>query len=437
MGYGTKKEMNPAPLPAAEATSAPATLPATQAPPQPAIASSQTALRPAAQEPAPDVTATLGESATLPGKSCPGVGVGDRGKALEAAMTAADKKSKWAQFMRTFNAATARPDKTEKVPPDLAQKMLTIAEKKHWYYIWLEEGSWSKVVATETFRKTVREVDTSVVDWLTEKQLEDFYKDPELAKAHKEVMQQKAIYVGWKPHPDLPNLAKATQFAITISSAKRKEVERLKANTVTWQGEIDPEGASRLSSMLAGDLSESLAQGVPAHGVPVPSAAQPFAQAATTLAVPDDEFAREVAAAKAAAEEKRRLKEGKEAAKVAKRNAEKQAKETDKLNFQNSNAGKAKKASDELQKELEKNVRASTDVTTSVLSKAMKSEWAATFVKHAKDLKKHLKHLERVEVSNADDGEAVIEQARKMAELFKRDLKGFLALTRAQARSPA
>ena len=80
--------------------------------------------------------------------------------------------------------------------------------------------------------------------------------------------------------------------------------------------------------------------------------------------------------------------------------------------------------------------KASTDVTTSVLSKAMKSEWAATFVKHAKDLKKHLKHLERVEVSNADDGEAVIEQARKMAELFKRDLKGFLALTRAQARAP-
>ena len=436
MGHPTKKEMNPASFPAAEATSALATPPATQAPPQPAIASSQTALRPAAQEPAPDVTATLGESATLPGKSCPGVEAGDRGKALEAAMTAADKKSKWAQFIRTFNTATARPDKTEKVPPDLAQKMLTIAEKKHWYYIWLEEGSWSKVVATETFRKTVREVDTSVVDWLTEKQLEDFYKDPELAKAHKEVMQQKAIYVGWKPHPDLPNLAKATQFAITISSAKRKEVERLKANTVTWQGEIDPEGASRLSSMLAGDLSESLAQGVPAHGVPVPSAAQPFAQAATTLAVPDDEFAREVAAAKAAAEEKRRLKEGKEAAKVAKRNAEKQAKETDKLNFQNSNAGKAKKASDELQKELEKNVRASTDVTTSVLSKAMKSEWAATFVKHAKDLKKHLKHLERVEASNADDGEAVIEQARKMAELFKRDLKGFLALTRAQARAP-
>jgi hypothetical protein len=351
-------------------------------------------------------------------------------------MTAADKKSKWAQFMRTFNTATARPDKTEKVPRDLAQKMLTIAEKKHWYYIWLEEGSWSKVVATETFRKTVREVDSSVVDWLTEKQLEDFYKDPELAKAHKEVMQQKAIYVGWKPHPDLPNLAKATQFAITISSAKRKEVERLKANTVTWQGEIDPEGASRLSSMLAGDLSESPAQAVPAQGVPVPSAAQPFAQTATTPAVPDDEFAREVAAAKAAAEEKRRLKEGKEAAKVAKRNAEKQAKETDKLNFQNSNAGKAKKASDELQKELEKNVRASTDVTTSVLSKAMKSEWAATFVKHAKDLKKHLKHLERVEASNADDGEAVIEQARKMAELFKRDLKGFLALTRAQARAP-
>ena len=436
MGHPTKKEMNPASFPAAEATSALATPPATQAPPQPAIASSQTALRPAAQEPAPDVTATLGESATLPGKSCPGVEAGDRGKALEAAMTAADRKSKWAQFMRTFNTATARPDKTEKVPRDLAQKMLTIAEKKHWYYIWLEEGSWSKVVATETFRKTVREIDSSVVDWLTEKQLEDFYKDPELAKAHKEVMQQKAIYVGWKPHPDLPNLAKATQFAITISSAKRKEVERLKANTVTWQGEIDPEGASRLSSMLAGDLSESLAQGVPAHGVPVPSAAQPFAQAATTLAVPDDEFAREVAAAKAAAEEKRRLKEGKEAAKVAKRNAEKQAKETDKLNFQNSNAGKAKKASDELQKELEKNVRASTDVTTSVLSKAMKSEWAATFVKHAKDLKKHLKHLERVEASNADDGEAVIEQARKMAELFKRDLKGFLALTRAQARAP-
>ena len=51
-------------------------------------------------------------------------------------------------------------------------------------------------------------------------------------------------------------------------------------------------------------------------------------------------------------------------------------------------------------------------------------------------MKKHLKHLERVEASNADDGEAVIEQARKMAELFKRDLKGFLALTRAQARAP-
>ena len=78
------------------------------------------------------------------------------------------------------------------------------------------------------------------------------------------------------------------------------------------------------------------------------------------------------------------MKEGEEAAKVAKRNAENEAKETQKLNFQNSNAGKAKKASDELQKELEKNVRASTDVTTSVLSKAMKSEWAATFCKACK-----------------------------------------------------
>ena len=85
---------------------------------------------------------------------------------------------------------------------------------------------------------------------------------------------------------------------------------------------------------------------------------------------------------------------------------------------------------------MEKNAKASTDVTTSVLSKAMKSEWAATFAKHAKDLKKHLKHLERVEATNDADGETVIEHARRMAELFKRDLKGFLALTRAQARSP-
>ena len=296
MGYGSKKEMNPAPLPAAEATSAlatlpaaeatsaPATLPATQAPPQPATVSSQTALRPAAQGPAPDVTAapaiasiaTLGESATLPGESSPGVGEGDCARALEAAMTTAEKKTKWAQFIRTLFPATARQDKTEKVPPELAQKMLTLADKKHWYYIWLEEGKWSKVVSTETFRKTVREVDTSVVDWLTEKQLEDFYKDPELAKAHKDQMQQKAIYVGWKPHPDLPNYAKATQYAITVSSAKRKEVERLKANTVTWQGEVDPEGASRLSAMLAGDLGES-----PAQAVPVPSAAQPAAQTTT------------------------------------------------------------------------------------------------------------------------------------------------------------
>ena len=247
-------------------------------------------------------------------------------------------------------------------------------------------------------------------------------------------MERKPVYVGWKPHPDQPTIAKATQYAITISSAKKKEIERLKAQQITWQGELDPEGASRLSSMLAGNLSDSPTQsssstlGVSTQGAP--------AQGVPQTASPDDAFAREVAAAKAAAEERKRLKEAKDAEKEAKRKAEKEAKETAKANFANSNAGKAKKASDELGKELEKNLKASGDVVTSTLSKPMKSEWAATFAKHARDLKKHLKHLEKVEQTNADDGEAVIEQARRMAELLKRDLKGFLALTRAQARAP-
>ena len=65
----------------------------------------------------------------------------------------------------------------------------------------------------------------------------------------------------------------------------------------------------------------------------------------------------------------------------------------------------------------------------------MKAEGSSTFAGHAKELKKQMKKLQQVEATNAADGEPIIETARKAAELFKRDLKGFYALTRAQARA--
>ena len=475
----TKQEMIPAPLPAApEVTAAPAkemtpaplpaadqgkgkgkekgTLPATPAT-FPATPASLPAIpvtippTPVTIPPTPDATAapatlqaetaSLQQSATLPGESSPGVQEGARGRLMDATMSTNEKNAKWAKFIRTLMPSAERSEKTEKACPELAQKMVSLADKKHWYYIWLEEGcKWSKVMATESFRRTVREVDSVVVDWMTLNQLEDWYKDPELAKSHKEVMERKPVYVGWKPHPDQPTIAKATQYAITISSAKKKEIERLKAQQVTWQGELDPEGAARLSSMLAGDLSASPqsssstlgVSAVPVEGVP----ALP-AQAAPQTSSPDDAFAREVQAAKAAAAERQRLKEEKDRAKQEKQRAEKDAKEKAKVDFANSNAGKAKKAGDELGKELEKNQKAQGDVVTCTMNKAMKSEWAACFAKHARELKKHLKHLQQVEATNADDGEErVIEPARRIAELFKRDLKGFQALVRAQARAP-
>ena len=83
------------------------------------------------------------------------------------------------------------------------------------------------MIGTEIFRKTTRDIDTVITDWLTLPQLEEWYKDPETARAHKAEMEVKPLHVVWRPHSDLPNHIKATLYSVTTSSAKRKEVERL------------------------------------------------------------------------------------------------------------------------------------------------------------------------------------------------------------------
>ena len=107
------------------------------------------------------------------------------------------------------------------------------------------------------------------------------------------------------------------QYSVTTSSAKRKEVERCKYKSVTWQADMNAEGASRLSEQMcpahaSDSLSEPQSGGTmrPAHASATPGAA---------AVTDEDEFARELKAAKSASEENKWLKAEKDAERARKR----------------------------------------------------------------------------------------------------------------------
>ena len=95
----------------------------------------------------------------------------------------------------------------------------------------------------------------------------------------KEVKEQTQNPRHWRPHPEVPHLAKATQYWSLVKQGLKKELERIKSQRVDWTADVDADTGRKLSSQMAADMGTNvLSEGVAAAPqAVVPAAPQPEA----------------------------------------------------------------------------------------------------------------------------------------------------------------
>ena len=342
-------------------------------------------------------------------------------------MSVKARRNKWAEFCRTLDPAKVRGahNSEDKCPADVAGLMLNLQKKQHWYHIWLTNGcKWSKVRLTESFMNATKELDGSIYEWLTEGQLAELYKDADIGR---EIAKEKAKTPNtWRPHPECPHLAKATQYWSLVKQQQKKELERIKMQRIDWTAEVDADTGSKLSSQMAADLGTNGG----AQAATVPAAATP----AAPIEDPALKAAAEALKAQqaAAAEKARQAAERKEAA-DKRRDEAKAQREADKKMFEASSAGKATAQLKEVQPLLDScSLYVTATKAAKFIAPAMKIEWQKTFEGCTASMKKNKKQLEQIATGSSEDL-SPIEESKTKIEIFKKHRRVFDAVKRAAA----
>ena len=125
---------------------------------------------------------------------------GVKGHRMIKDMDCKERRGRWAEYMRSLQKAGERGPKSEKMPEELAHRMISHQEKLAWYPVWLENNrKWSSVRCCESFQRIVKSSEVGVEAWLCRSQIADLYKSPEIADA---ILKEKELDAKkWRPHP--------------------------------------------------------------------------------------------------------------------------------------------------------------------------------------------------------------------------------------------
>ena len=98
---------------------------------------------------------------------------------------------------------------------------------------------------------------------MTFAQLEDFFKDADVAK---ELATAKEMAAGtWvRPHPEMPHVWNGRQFKVLVEDSQRTLVETILQRRMTMEGEIQCEAAQVMVQQQALRTAQALGHGSPA-----------------------------------------------------------------------------------------------------------------------------------------------------------------------------
>ena len=166
---------------------------------------------------------------------------GKTAKALREAFKRAQPSYTDPRTMQT----NARPEKTVKMPEELAAMMNSPADSDWWLGVWLanDRGWLSAKSCVEDFTQE-DETERKAKQWLTAGQMLHFFRDQTLVDAYiKELSKSVATH---RKHPEMPWLEEGHQYLCTVTDEQSEEFEKTLKTGTTATADIDPAAAKTL-----------------------------------------------------------------------------------------------------------------------------------------------------------------------------------------------
>lgn len=351
-------------------------------------------------------------------------------------MTPSERRKAWAAYQRTFKETSHRSSRSEKVPEDIALKIVNQNSKNSWFEKWVAAGqSWCRVSMYERISSRERALSSDVEQWLTESQLQELYNNSEITQAM--IAEKLSKPDMWRPHPEIPHMKAAIQYRCTVESKFAKQLEEIVEKGCTMTGECSQEAARVIVPKFVADTSRmgsqgsqgqglcSLAPGLAAggSGQPQPEALPVPADAKTAAALERQRRAEERQAKK---DEEKAKKDEEKAKKAEERKQQLEEAKQEKRRFKESPAGQAKEWMDKLHNDVGlagSAVREAEHATKMGMPPGLASEWGKTFGTHVNALKGLRERFESIYTGESRD--ASVDDAQAIVVAFKTDLKVF------------
>ena len=176
---------------------------------------------------------------------------------------AAHRRAKWMQYGRSLEENGQRCSRSEKCPELMAKKVVGAHEKQYYFSLWCAKGSWAKIVVFEEHIRIEANRDERKYQWMTLAQLEDFYKDADVAK-ELATAKERAAGTWVRPHPEMPHVWNGRQFKVLVEDSQRTLVENILQRKMMMEGEIQGEAAQVMVQQQALRTAQALGHGSPA-----------------------------------------------------------------------------------------------------------------------------------------------------------------------------
>ena len=128
-------------------------------------------------------------------------------------------------------------------------KMVTLADQKRYFHVWLEcKGSWGQVLIKESITNRDTQATSNTTAWLTDRQIVELYHSEEVGMCIVNVKAKDRKL--WRFHPDAPDCMAAKQYLVTVDDSKKHELANIVQRGIELQGVADGDGARHLVEQM-------------------------------------------------------------------------------------------------------------------------------------------------------------------------------------------
>ena len=170
-----------------------------------------------------------------------------------------DRAQKWAEYVRSLNPATVRMGRTMKCPEEILLKMVGCHERSYYFQIWMHNNcNWGDVVVFEEHLREQRAGRHTTKAWLTEDQMVDVFKNPDVVSELIRVYSQESKRN--RPHPDIPHVLKARQFLCTVADEFRESLENVLRKGARLEVDAEGEAGKMLCQQIMQRSADAFAE---------------------------------------------------------------------------------------------------------------------------------------------------------------------------------